>query len=744
MATSVGLVEADAWAAPANDGAVSAQVSQVLAEDYAQASFGEARRKLLAALEKCKKGGCSGPVRAQANIVLGMVHSQLGQADDAKAAFNQALTDDPNAKLPATTTPNIRGQWKEVQDKIAASKPPPPPPPEEKEPPPPPVTTVGPPPAASGPTAPTEAPPPEATPEQAGTPVAGSKIPGWANADAYLAAMAGLAAGTAGKYDECIKHDKESLDLEDKPRTRLHLASCEAKAQKLIDALRDASKAYDAGKRARDAGVLKVADQMIRELVPRIPHVTFMPPPNAEDLQVSFDDHPVPTESLTKKFSIDPGKHVVHAEALVNGIPMAFDKEYTVKAGELLTVPLILESPQPQYLTPGQLRCMLSAKNQEEVNKCFPQNHKNLVTRIDVETSGYSDSFAVNVFSPRISASITSPTAGWNVGAGYLVDVFSAASPDIVSYASRKYNETRHAVSVHGGYKPGLYGVNANANVSREPDYLSLTAGVSATADLRDKLVTPRIGISYSHDTIGFKSTPFSAFSRNLDTTSIEAGVTLVLSATAVLFLNATLQFERGDQSKPYRFMPFFDPAKAALVPAGAVIDLVNRERLPIRANEQLPTEKDRYALAARIAKRFSNSTLRLEERVYTDTWGTKATTTDGRLIFDVGKSFRVWPHLRINANTGVNFYRLAYPAAVDDQGNIVLPLFRTGDRELSPMATATAGGGTRWNISPPEAKTQFALTLQGDFMYSYYFNLLYVKQRTAIYGSLGMEVEFE
>ena len=59
------------------------------------------------------------------------------------------------------------------------------------------------------------------------------------------------------------------------------------------------------------------------------------------------------------------------------------------------------------------------------------------------------------------------------------------------------------------------------ADVSSEPDYLSIGGGLALTVDLDDKLVTPRFGVHYSHDTIGRSRTPFSAFHHTLDSAEI-------------------------------------------------------------------------------------------------------------------------------------------------------------------------------------------------------------------------------
>ena len=224
-----------------------------------------------------------------------------------------------------------------------------------------------------------------------------------------------------------------------------------------------------------------------------------------------------------------------------------------------------------------------------------------------------------------------------------------------------------------------------------------------------------------------------------------EAGVTFILSKTSLLLVSATLETERGDQSKPYRYVPMFDPVSIApLVPVGATVDLVNRTRLPIRPLEQLPTERDRYAIGARYVKRLGSSTLRLEERLYRDTWDIKATSTDARYVIDLSRYFRVWPHGRLHAQTGSNFYQLAYSAQVQQDGSIVLPTYRSNDRELSPLITVTGGGGTRIALSSPESKTQYGISLQGDVMYTRFFNALFVTQRTAVYGSLMFDAEFD
>jgi tetratricopeptide (TPR) repeat protein len=713
--------------AAGEDAAVQQTVKQVLDGDYASSAFPAAQTKLSAALERCKK--CNGATKAQVYVALGMVAQQLGKPDDAKLDFGIALGVDPNAKLPEKgSTPAIKSLWTDAQQLVTNTAPA-----SEK------------PADAAQEASPAGQEAPEVTQEHkpAEEGAGARKIPGWENVDAFQQASAGLTADLAGKLDECIDLDNKSLALEEQPRTRLHLASCERRSGKLIDALRDAQKALESGIQKKDIAVMKAARSRVQDLLLRIPHVTFIPPTGAEDLHVTFDDRDVPNESLTKKFSVDAGKHTVHAEGTMNGgVPLSFDQDYDLKEGELLTVKIALSSPPSEYLTPGQLRCMLSAKTPEEVVKCLPTNRKSLVVKAGLDVAGYGDTTNVYVFTPSLNGSVTSPTAGWNVGGSFVLDVVSAASPDIVSEASLAYHEQRYAGVLSGGYKPGLYGVQLTGDVSSEPDYLAIGGGVAFTADMNDKLTTPRVAVNYDHDNIGRGPNNFIS---TLDTVEVEAGVTMVLNSTTLLVAGLTGQFERGDQSKPYRYVPMFAPNVANYIPPGASIDLVNEVRSNVRPLEQLPTARDRYAVGLRLNHRFSSATLRIDERIYADTWELLATTTDIRYVIDAGKHLRIWPHVRLNAQTGANFYQLAYKVVANPQTDqVTLPLYRTDDRELSPLITFTGGGGARIALGEVEAKTQWGLNLSGDVMYTKYFDALFITYRTALYGAVGIDAEFE
>lgn len=575
-----------------------------------------------------------------------------------------------------------------------------------------------------------------------GLPVAGTAdARGWSNPRALELAKEAIEAKKAGNAQLCVERDQASLTLEDHPYVKLHLASCLSAIGKLVDALGKAKDALGAGLRNGDEDLQRSGQARVTELLPRIAHVKLLLPAPAAGVKVTFDGVPVRAALFKQRIAVDPGDHVIEAERTVKGERELFKERLTLAEGEDKTIEIVLK---PTNLDESVIECLRSATSYDERIACVERKSIKPNVHVGIDTSGYTDSTNVHVFSPAINASVVSPTSGWNVGGSYLVDFVTAASPDIVSMASRRYEETRHAVALGGGYKIGAVGLNANTNVSSEPDYLSRTLGGAMSVELAEKLVIPRVGYNFSSDRIGIRNTPFDQFERNLAAHQIETGVTFVLSPTTLLVTGMTIQLERGENSKLYRYVPMFRPEDAPKVRAGESIAAVNANRLPVRARELVPRERDRLSLGARINHRFPSGTLRVEERLYTDSWGVKASTTDARYIHDLGDHLRVWPHLRFHGQSGASFYQLAYAAALDAD-NIPLQIFqyRTGDRELSPMIAITAGGGARIALPTEKSSVQYAVVLSGEVMYSRYFKALYINSRTAVYGTVGFEAEF-
>lgn len=360
--------------------------------------------------------------------------------------------------------------------------------------------------------------------------------------------------------------------------------------------------------------------------------------------------------------------------------------------------------------------------------------------RANSEIGAYRDSFATAVLTPSIGARVESPTDGWSMQGRYLVDVVSAASPDVVATASPRWSETRHAGNAEVRYKPGAFGGGVGGSVSYTPDYFSRGLSGIAILDLDDdKTWTLSAGFGYARDTIGRTGTPFSVFSRELDTFSASLGLTRVVGPRTLATLSLDGFAESGDSSKPYRYVPMFAPEDVSRAKRGASVAEVSALRIGARPLEQLPLSRQRFAATGRLAHRFEGWTLRAEERLYGDSWGMPASTTDVRLLFDLGRRVIVGPSFRGHVQGKVDFYRRAYAST----GPGDLPVLRTGDRELGALFSLSGGGTMRVGLAGEDDPMATALGLTADVTTTSFADALYVTYRVAGLAALSFEVRF-
>ena len=564
---------------------------------------------------------------------------------------------------------------------------------------------------------------------------------GWENEDALNLAKEGIAAKKSGDLQGCIAKDLASLALEDHPYVRLHIASCYAAQTKYKDALVNARVALAAGIKNEDEDLKKAALAKVQDLMPRLGRLKIEIPEKNENLKITMNGQPLRPNQVKDKIVLDPGDYTVEAIREEKGEKYTFKGTVTIAEGDDKTIEVL---PKQDHLSADIETCLRNAKNYKERLKCIEETQTRPNVHVGIEFSGYTDSTNVHVVSPAINFAVDSPTGGWNVGGSYLLDLVTAASPDLVSTASRHFREQRHAVAGGGGYKFKFGTVGLSTNVSSEPDYLSRTLGGNFSTELNEKSITPQFAYHYSWDTIGYRNSPFDDFSKSLKTHAIEAGVTFVISPSTLLVTGIAMSFESGENAKLYRFIPMFDEDTAKNVKPGQDAASVNDARLNIRPRENVPQKRDRFALAARINHRFTNATIRAEERIYTDDWGIKASTTDAKYLYDLSERLRVWPHLRLHAQSGASFYQLAYVASVTEKDTpIAIPNYRTSDRESSPMMAVTVGGGSRIVLTGEKTKPELAVVVSGDVMYNKYFQSLFILSRTAVWGTVGLDAEF-
>jgi hypothetical protein len=123
-------------------------------------------------------------------------------------------------------------------------------------------------------------------------------------------------------------------------------------------------------------------------------------------------------------------------------------------------------------------------------------------------------------------------------------------------------------------------------------------------------------------------------------------------------------------------------------------------------------------------------------ERGYSDTWGLLASSTDARFLLDLGRRFMVGPHARFHVQRPVTFWKRAYVSGPGWD----FPLYRTGDRELGPLWTATGGFSFAWRIGGAANPNSWTIAVNGDGMYTSFLDDLYILNRTGGLASLALE----
>jgi hypothetical protein len=518
---------------------------------------------------------------------------------------------------------------------------------------------------------------------------------------------------------------------------KLILARCQDAGDLLLEAMADAKAAKKLAEDEGDAALAKKADELIQKLEADTPTIALVIPKGVEKIEVLIDGVAVPADAISKPIPHNPGKALIEVRGKRGSYPYKFKTTEKFDRGENVEV----KAEQTDTNTSAIQQCLNAATSADALQLCIETGGKGrgLTFRSSLEVASYNDTFHVNVWAPALALSLENPTKGWRVGGSFLVDVVTTASPDIVASASRRLDETRFGGSLAGEYKVGSIKAGVSGELSGESDYVARSAGVHVSSDFYDKRITPTLSYGFGFDTVGRSTTPFDVFSNDVMRHTVDLSASFVLDASTVVAAGATLQFERGDQSKPYRFIPVFSPEVAAQMPRGAVPRLAHDTRGPAASLEQLPLTRDRYAVFGRYIRRFETATIRADERLYIDSWGLMASTTDARFLMDLNDKIRVGPHVRFHIQDSVDFWKRAYSYTATPAG-LSLPKIRTGDRELGQLFGVTVGATARLQLIPD----LLAVTLEAQGIYTQFLDHIYVFDRVGVFTATTLELEVE
>lgn len=348
--------------------------------------------------------------------------------------------------------------------------------------------------------------------------------------------------------------------------------------------------------------------------------------------------------------------------------------------------------------------------------------------QVSADTLLYTDDDNVDVVSPQVAAHRELDEHGGTATARVVIDYISAASVDVVSQASTRFEEIRSEVDASASlYMFGML-PSLGFRYSHEPDYESYGGRVGAERRIGSADTTLAAGYGLTIDSIGMSGTPRSVFGERLTIHSGDVGVTQVLGRRTLVRLLYSFTAQTGYMEKPYRFVPLFDEAGLAAAAAAGVelgLSTFDAYRLPTKPTESVPDERYRHAVGVRLMHYVPAlaSSLRLDYQLYADSWGVVAHTAEPALYVQLARAWRASLFGRYYQQSGASFWRRTY--VVPAEG--IVPRWRTVDRHVSPFSTATGGARAEWEHG------SFASYLEGNAMWTRFDDYLLLDTRLAI-----------
>lgn len=353
--------------------------------------------------------------------------------------------------------------------------------------------------------------------------------------------------------------------------------------------------------------------------------------------------------------------------------------------------------------------------------------------QIALDTLVYTDTDNVQVISPQLGVSRELDDDGGEASVRVVVDAISAASVDVVSQASTRFSEVRTEADLSLSKRVSEVLAAVSYRGSSEPDYVSHSGYLSLQRRIRSADTTGRIGYGLTLDTVGMSGTPSSVFSESLTTHTADIGITQVLGRRTLARLVYTLTVVDGYMEKPYRFVPMFDSmALADAAASGITIDADNVDdyRLPAKPAESVPDSRVRHSVAARLMRYLPSfdASLRVDYRLYTDSWGVTAHTIEPGFDKQFTSRIRGAWRARLYTQSAASFWQREYATEVG-----MLPEWRTLDRELSPLTSVSTAARVEMALG------DFTGYLEGMVMYTQFHDYLFLDDRLAVVGQLGL-----
>jgi hypothetical protein len=249
----------------------------------------------------------------------------------------------------------------------------------------------------------------------------------------------------------------------------------------------------------------------------------------------------------------------------------------------------------------------------------------------------------------------------------YSVDVWSSASIDIRTSASKRIVEQRDELDFNLGHDFDTLRLTGGYRYSTEPDYESHGGSVGAELDLAQRSTTLSATVTGTFDRVGRVGD--AQFWRDASLVSVRVGVTQVLDPSTLVELLYEPAVQRGYLSSPYRQVGIGGEDGRCL------------GEVEYCLRESNPTERTRHAIALRAVRALGDQlSVNAGYRLYADDWALHSHTVEVGVSFMPDEPTLLSLAYRLYLQDAASHYRARYPDLRDDG-------LYTSDKELSPMS---------------------------------------------------------
>lgn len=313
-----------------------------------------------------------------------------------------------------------------------------------------------------------------------------------------------------------------------------------------------------------------------------------------------------------------------------------------------------------------------------------------------------TDTDGTHVISPTVGARASVLDSQTWLEAGYAADVWTSASIDIRTAATRPVSEQRDELTMAVRRELPNVTLSAGYRYSHEVDYTSHGGSIGVAQRLAEGNATVETRLSASHDAVGRAGD--ESFERGVSTVGARVIFTQVVDPETVLQGTWELSRREGYQASPYRFVGIGGDGLCA-----GTAQLCVPESHPGARLRNSVLVRGRRALG-------ENASAGLAYRFYVDDWGVVSHTGVAQLAWLPDDRSTVLVRYRLYVQGAAAFYQRQYEMP---EGRL---RFVTRDRELSPLSTQRLSLSWERDVDLAEAGPTVHVTLGvGGALLSYH-----------------------